>query len=120
MLNKYGKDLEAGRKNELSVGLDKSLRLMIKQVNNGIIIEVNPPYLKPPEVVDDLDTEEETKTKKEYQKKFNDFSKKIDSVKKASEDLKSLVDIAQGDFKLLEENNEDEESENNNIDDSLI
>jgi hypothetical protein len=106
---KYGTNLEDGRKAELTIGLDKSVRLMIKNLNNGIILEVTPPYIGNPEEITASDSEEEKARKLKENETHKNLSKQVNIINKSAGILKSAIELSKSEFKLLNQKSSDDQ-----------
>lgn len=111
IMTKYGKGIEQGRKQELNTALSRSIKFIARSVDNGIEVEIIPPYLKSPEVIQDSDNEQAQKDKQSKIKEFEKRSEQAEAIRKAGNSLKSIASVGQGIFKMLKDRDEDLDEE---------
>lgn len=106
ILKKYGKSADQNRKNELRTGLTKGIKFIARSIDNGIEIEIIPPYIGNDE--DEAATikeDEPAETRKLKQQKALAKKKKeerIEIIKKSANVLKDISEAGSGVLKLLQ------------------
>lgn len=84
------KQIDAGRANELKIAMKGHISYVAKCIDNGIIIEINPPEIPEPESEKDSDTPEEVEKKKTLKLNYETVSKQIDLVDKSMALVKDI------------------------------
>lgn len=103
IIKKHSKKIDANRKNELKTAVNKSIRFIARSIDNGIEIEIIPPYLSDNEGEEILETDN-TDTKKIKEQKAVEKKKKeerIEVIKKSGNVLKDISEIGGDVLKLL-------------------
>ncbi|MEK6615024.1 MAG: hypothetical protein AABZ32_02765, partial [Bacteroidota bacterium] len=117
IIKEHGKQIEKGRKKELTTGLKKSIKFIAKSIDNGIEVEVITPYLEEPEAIAETASEEEKKTFNEKTEKIKQQKEKIEIIEKSANTLKEITDVGKGVMKLISGGeNLDEETDDSSDD----
>jgi hypothetical protein len=108
------KKIEDGRLNELKISIKGHTNYFAKCIDDGLVIEITPPEVNVPEIMNEPETEE---NKKDKAKAKSDFDAKIEKVNTIRDGLKAgkeIFSLGKEVFKMLtsgeEEKDEDEES----------
>lgn len=107
IMKRYGKTIEQGRKQELSTALNRGIKFIARSIDNGIEVEIIPPYITSPEEIQDSDTEQTKKEKQRKMKEFQTRKEQAELIRKAGNSLKNISEVGQGIFKLLKDGDED-------------
>lgn len=102
IIKKSNKKIEVGRKNELKTGLNKSIRFIARSIDNGIEVEIIPPYLGGDDETDsNSQPEDAKKTNEEKAIAKKKKQERIDVIKKSGNVLKDVAEVGTGVLKLL-------------------
>ncbi|MDX8338274.1 hypothetical protein SLH46_03695 [Draconibacterium sp. IB214405] len=101
IIKPYVKEIEKGRKQELTTGLKKGMRFIARSIDNGIEIEIIPPELSAPEKVEEEDVDVIKREKEENLKKFEEKREKANLIKKSGNTIKEITGIGEGLLKML-------------------
>lgn len=103
IVKKHSKKADPQRKNELKTAVNKSIRFIARSIDNGIEVEIIPPYLGSDDE-DDTDVPETEATKKSKEQKEVELKKKeerIEIIKKSGSILRDVTEVGNGVLKLL-------------------
>lgn len=105
------KSIDPNRLNELKISIKGHTEYIAKCVDNGLIIEINPPEVSSPPEVEESDTDAIKKEKLDNKSKFDKLSDNINLIKKGTEATKDIFNIGKDVYNLIstvnEEDNED-------------
>jgi hypothetical protein len=104
--------LETGRKNELKNALTSNVKFIAKSIDKGIAIEITPPEVNKPEIINELDTEENKRGKIIAEKEYKEKLAKVELANKRTELAREIFNSGKEVFKYLaigEENDNNEE-----------
>lgn len=103
------KKIEEGRLNELKISIKGHTNYFAKCIDDGLVIEITPPEVREPEIINEAETEE---NKKEKAKAKSDFEAKIETVKTIRDGLKAgkeIFSLGKEVFKMLTLGEDEEE-----------
>lgn len=103
------KKIEEGRLNELKISIKGHTNYFAKCIDDGLVIEITPPEVHEPEIINEAETEE---NKKEKAKAKSDFEAKIETVKTIRDGLKAgkeIFSLGKEVFKMLTLGEDEEE-----------
>lgn len=111
ILKDYSTKLEPGRKNELKTALTSHIKFIAKSIDKGVQIEVTPPEIEEPEILQKETTEENQKEKETAEKKHKETLARIELINKSNELVKEIIKTGSDVFKFLTagENSEDDD-----------
>lgn len=107
---KYKSKNDAGRINELKIGLKKSFEFIANSIDRGIDVEVNTPEPEKPADIIETDTPEQKKSKQTELVSFEKFKSEVQQIKESGSKTKYLpadrkeriLGLPEPDMKLLE------------------
>ena len=77
IVKKHSKKIDANRKNELKTAVNKSIRFIARSIDNGIEIEIIPPYISNDELEEILETDNAESKKIKEQKAIDKKKKEL-------------------------------------------
>jgi hypothetical protein len=95
------KKIEEERLNELKIAVNGQLKFIAKCINNGITIEINPPYLTPPDATEEDASDNEKEKAKELNNVYETRLKQIELITKAMDMVKAIGKPAVDTIKYL-------------------
>jgi hypothetical protein len=110
------KKIEEGRLNELKISIKGHTNYFAKCIDDGLVIEITPPEVNEPEILNEVETEE---NKKEKAKAKSDFDAKIEKVKTIRDGLKAgkeIYSLGKEVFKMLTSGEEEKEGNEESTD----
>lgn len=117
IFKEYAVKLESGRKNELKNALTSNIKFIAKSIDSGIAVEITPPEVYEPDIVNEPETEENKKDKENAKKTYKEKLAKVELAKKRTELAKEIFNTGKEVFKYLtmgEENGENDEIDEKN------
>ena len=105
------KSIEAGRLNELKIFVRGHLVYIAKCIDNGIIVEINPPAVITPPEIDENDSKDIIQEKQKSIKGYNEIIKKIEIIDTSMKAIKEVGKTGLNIIKYLNENNEESSTE---------
>lgn len=84
------KKIDQGRLNELKIALKGHVTYIAKSIDNGMIIEINPPEIEEPRILKEKETPENKEDKKNIKDNYDKTLKQIEIVQKSMDTLKTI------------------------------
>lgn len=84
------KQLDSGRVNELKIAMKGHITYIAKCIDNGMIIEINPPEISEPLEAKETDTDEKKNEAKKLKENYDKTLKQIDIVQKSMDTIKTI------------------------------
>lgn len=91
LLSEYKLKIKKGRENELKNAIGKSVEIVIKMHDEGIVIEATPPKIKEPKVLEAEETEENKKERDKAKKEYDSKIARINEVTGISANIAKIV-----------------------------
>ncbi|MCE7996851.1 MAG: hypothetical protein HEP71_33125 [Roseivirga sp.] len=95
------KNIEAGRLNELKISIKGHTNYFAKCIDNGLVIEINPPEIAEPEILNAEETEENKKEKAKAKADHTARLKQIKNLKRGLEAGKEIYGLGKEVFRML-------------------
>ncbi len=84
------KQIEQGRVNELKIAVKGHVTYIAKCIDNGMIIEINPPEIYEPDEVKETDTQEKKEEAKKLKESYNKTLTQIAIIQKSMDAVKTI------------------------------
>lgn len=111
IMKEYSNKLTPERKNELKTALTAHIKYIANSIDRGIMIEVTPPEITPPELLKEQGNENTKKINEEAERVHKEKLAKIELVVKSNELVKEIVGLGSDVFKYLSSGESNDEAE---------
>lgn len=98
----YESQIPKEREKELEVSIRKSIEIIIKMQDKGIIIEATPPKIEEPEILEEEETKENKKKRDEVQKAYNSKIEQINKVTVIANKAKTVKELISSEKNVLQ------------------
>jgi hypothetical protein len=103
------KQIDSGRVNELKIAMKGHITYIAKCIDNGMVIEINPPEISEPAESKETDTEEKKNETKKLKDNYDKTIKQIEIVQKSMDTIKTIGKTGVDIIKYLTEGEEPKE-----------
>lgn len=105
------KNIDAGRVNELKIAMHGHITYIAKCIDGGMTIEINPPLITQPKIINTKETPENKAEIKRAKTDYDKALKQADLVKKSMEAIKTISETGIDITKLITGFDKDDDSE---------
>lgn len=103
------KKIEDGRFNELKISIKGHTSYFAKCIDNGLVIEITPPEIDEPEILEEEETDDNKEKKAKAKSDFDAKIEKIQTVKNGLKAGKEIYSLGKEVFKMLASGQDEEE-----------
>ena len=101
------KNIEKGRLNEIKIAINGDIKYIAKTVDDGLLIEINPPQMNEPEILKETETDENRINRDKELKSFENQSQKLNEIKSILKTTKGILGTGKDIFKAISGQNDE-------------